>query len=205
MESKAASRPYRMRKRAEHVNETRQRIVEATVRLHTTVGPANTTIAGIADEAGVTRVTVYRHFPDEEELYTACVGHWGMLHPPPDPQAWRAISGLVQRAEHALDELYRWYRGNGEDLFRFERDVGAMPPSQQEAMRASRETMTESLVVGSDVRGHARRRLRAVAGHVISYWTWRSLAIDQGLDHDDVVAVALGFVRSACSNGAGGS
>ena len=34
------SRPYRMRRRATHVAETRQRITEAAVHLHTTVGPA---------------------------------------------------------------------------------------------------------------------------------------------------------------------
>ena len=54
-----------MRKRAEQVDQTHQRIVEAAVHLHGTVGPAATTIAGIAEQAGVTRLTVYRHFPDE--------------------------------------------------------------------------------------------------------------------------------------------
>ena len=33
------SRPYGMRRRAEQVDETRERIIEAAVRLHTTVGP----------------------------------------------------------------------------------------------------------------------------------------------------------------------
>src|ERR1039457_6337227 len=55
------SRPYRMRRRAELVDGTRQRITEATVRLHTTVGPAHTSIAAVAEEAGVTRLTVYAY------------------------------------------------------------------------------------------------------------------------------------------------
>ena len=33
------TRPYRMQRRAEHVDETRLRITEAAVKLHTTVGP----------------------------------------------------------------------------------------------------------------------------------------------------------------------
>ena len=49
-----------MRKRADDIAETRQRIVEAAVRLHGTIGPAATTISGLAEEAGVTRLTVYR-------------------------------------------------------------------------------------------------------------------------------------------------
>ena len=61
--SAAARRTYRMQRRAELVDATRQRIVEATVRLHTTVGPANASIAAIAEEAGVTRLTVYPTSP----------------------------------------------------------------------------------------------------------------------------------------------
>jgi AcrR family transcriptional regulator len=43
-----------MRRRAELVEQTRQRIVDAAIHLHTTIGPANTTISGVAEEAGVT-------------------------------------------------------------------------------------------------------------------------------------------------------
>src|SRR5215471_19726118 len=69
-------RPYRMRRRAEQVDQTRQRIVAATVQLHGTLGPAATTIAAIAEAAGVTRLTVYRHFPDDAALFGACSAHW---------------------------------------------------------------------------------------------------------------------------------
>src|SRR5829696_103015 len=82
-------RKYEMRRRAELVDQTRQRIIEATARLHTTLGPSRTTIAGIADEANVTRLTVYRHFPDIEELFLACRAHWRATHPAPDAGRWR--------------------------------------------------------------------------------------------------------------------
>ena len=65
-----------MQQRAEQMDETRQRIIESTVRLHGTLGPAHTTIAGIAEDAGVTRLTVYRHFPDDEAIFEACSAHW---------------------------------------------------------------------------------------------------------------------------------
>jgi AcrR family transcriptional regulator len=60
----AEKRKYEMKKRAERQRETRRRIVEATVELHRTHGPANTTISEIAQRAGVNRLTVYNHFPD---------------------------------------------------------------------------------------------------------------------------------------------
>ena len=62
-------RKYELKARAERQRETRRRIVDATVALHEEVGPAKTTVAEIARRAGVQRLTVYNHFPDDGELY----------------------------------------------------------------------------------------------------------------------------------------
>src|SRR6476620_6177725 len=82
------TRPYRMRRRAEHVDETTRRITEAAVKLHTTVGPSKASIAAIAEEAGVTRLTVYRHFGDAEAVFMACMAHHASLYPWPVSSAW---------------------------------------------------------------------------------------------------------------------
>src|SRR5918992_2109604 len=84
-------RRYRKRRRAEQEQRTRERITEAAVKLHGTVGPARTTVAGVAREAGVQRATVYRHFPDEESLFAACTAHYWAANPLPDLEAWSAI------------------------------------------------------------------------------------------------------------------
>ena len=68
----AETRRYRKRLRAEQEQQTRQAITEAAVKLHGTLGPARTTVSAIAEEAGVQRATVYRHFPDEPSLFQAC-------------------------------------------------------------------------------------------------------------------------------------
>lgn len=190
-------RPYRMRKRAEQVEATRQRIVDATVQLHTTVGPANTTISAIAERAGVTRLTVYRHFPDEEALYAACSQEWDRQHPAPDPAAWRAIPDLGVRAHHALRELYGWYRDHGHALLPIYRDLDAMPPQVRDATREEFRQFAEALVAGSGVRGHARRRLRAAAGHVVDPWTWRSLCLELSLDEAEAAELAASLLTTA--------
>jgi len=63
----------------------RRQITAAAVDLHSTVGPARTTISAIAERAGVQRLTVYRHFPEERDLFAACGAHWISENPPPDP------------------------------------------------------------------------------------------------------------------------
>ena len=85
------TRKYELKRRAERLAETRGRIVEATVGLHSSVGPAQTTISAIAERAGVQRHTVYAHFRDERELFDACSAHWAALHPFPDPARWVEI------------------------------------------------------------------------------------------------------------------
>jgi AcrR family transcriptional regulator len=186
-----------MRRRAELVDETRQHIVEAAMHLHTTVGPANTSISGVADEAGVTRLTVYRHFPDIEDLFVACRGHWFDLHRPPDRAAWRGIPDLEARARRAFGELYGWYRENADDLYPINRDAMTMPVGAQAARRAESAAFADALVEGHDDGGRIGRELRAVAGHLVSYWTWRSLVVEQGLPNEAAVDLAVRILTQA--------
>ena len=84
-----ASRPYRKVARAKREEETRRRITEAVVELHGTLGPANTKITEVAKLAGVSRMTVYNHFPTEVALFVACSTHWASLNPFPDTSQGR--------------------------------------------------------------------------------------------------------------------
>jgi len=103
------TRTYQKKKRAEHEAETRRRIVEATVALHTSVGPARTTISAIADKAGVQRHTVYSHFPEEDALFAACTSHWAVLHPFPAAEPWGEAADPLQRLALALRDIWAWY------------------------------------------------------------------------------------------------
>ena len=187
------SRQYRMGRRADLVDQTRQRITEAAVRLHTSIGPSATSMSAVADEAGVTRLTLYRHFPSKDELFGACMGHWRSLHPPPDPDRWRAIPSFEARVRRALDDLYRWFSENGDDLYPIYRDAAYTPASNQRARQATNERMVDA-VLGDDAAGERAPQLRAAMGHVVGFWTWRSLVADQGLSTADATAMAAQFV-----------
>lgn len=104
------TRAYTLRKRAQKQEETRARIVEAVVALHQEAGPLHTTISAVAERAGVERLTVYRHFPDEPSLFAACSSHYMAAHHPPDPASWMAIADPRERTRAALKALYSYYR-----------------------------------------------------------------------------------------------
>jgi AcrR family transcriptional regulator len=189
-----------MQKRAEHVDETRRRITEAAARLHTTIGPANTTVAAIADEAGVTRLTVYRHFSDLDILFEACRAHWRAENPPPDAMEWSVIPDLEARVRTALTRLYGWYREHAEELFPIYRDISTMPVSSKARMRDENRRLGQLLVGDARPAEADDRMLIAAACHVLDYRTWRSLAIGQGLSDGDSVTVGVRLITALGSD-----
>src|SRR5215207_2720166 len=102
-------RPYQLKERAKRQEETRRRIVDATVELHEEVGPARTTVSEIARRAGVQRLTVYKHFPDDAELFAACSGQYLEAHPWPDMGPALALEDPVERVRAVLNRLYPRY------------------------------------------------------------------------------------------------
>lgn len=166
------------------------------MRLHTSVGPSNTSISAVAQEAGVTRLTLYRHFPSSDDLFGACMSHWRALHPPPDPAAWTQIADLEPRLRRAISELYGWYAANGEDLYPIYRDAAHTPASNRAARKASNDRMVDAVLLGISVPGTNRRRLRAAVAHVLGFWTWRSFAVDGGLSLREAADLATRFVMS---------
>lgn len=187
------TRPYRLGRRAEHKDETRQRIVEAAIELHRTIGPAATTVSEIAERASVGRVTVYRHFPDELALARACSGLYFERHPLPDPGPWGALADPVERMRAALHETYAYHRANEPMLTHVladARDHPVMTPYHEHWRRA-----VETLLPGWRVRGRDRVVLRAALSLALSFDTWRSLARDHGLSEGESAELMLRLTR----------
>lgn len=183
-----------MRRRAEQVDQTRQRIVEATVELHGSVGPASTTIAAIAEAAGVTRLTVYRHFPDDAALFAACSAHWLSGQQLPDPGAWSQIGDPTARLRAGLADLYRFFRAGAGMLTCLYRDFAALPEGHQQALRDWDTVFRDVLTAPFGGTAGEHRRLHALVGHAISFWTWRSLCLDHGLTDAEAADAMTGMV-----------
>jgi AcrR family transcriptional regulator len=192
-------RPYTKKRRAELEEETRRRITEATVELHREIGPAKTTISAVADRAGVQRLTVYRHFPDEPTLLRACSAHWRAGHPAPDPSPWPSIADPEERLRTAVAAFYAFYRSDEAMMAKIRRDAEVMPnlAATIADLRGYMEAVVEILMAGWKARGRRRELLAAALGHVLEFETWRSLERRQGLAPEQAVELAVGTVRCA--------
>lgn len=197
--AKTGTRRYRKRRRAEQERRTRERITEAAVRLHGTVGPARTTVSGVAKEAGVQRATVYRHFPDDESLFAACTAHYWATHPMPDLAAWSLISDCEARLRHALDEMYAFFRRTEGMLEKTSRDAPLVEAMARpvEQFRGYLSAAAAAIIAGRPERGQALRRVQAAVGHAVSFPTWQSLVRQQGLEDAEAAAVMAALVDSA--------
>jgi len=197
-------RRYELKRRADRQSETRQRIVEATVHLHQAVGSAKTTISAIAEKAGVERLTVYRHFPDDRALFTACTSHYLALNPPPDPAAWEGIPEAAQRLRAGLTGIYAFHRRT-EPMFRRAGDELEQNRVLREVLApffAYWERVHAVLCAPWKVSGRARVRVKALVGHAIRFQTWRSLAREQKLTDAEAVDLLVQWVGCVSSKGA---
>ena len=175
-------RQYRMMRRAEAEQRTRLRITESIVALHRTLGPARTSVSAVARRAGVRRSTVYRHFPDEHSLFSACTSYWMAANPFPDINRWKAIDDSAVRLMSALKELYAHYRRTERMMSNILRDEATMPIVRRmlSGYRDYLDAARDALLSGRGVR-EPERQVSAAIGHALTFGTWRSLAREQGL------------------------
>lgn len=185
-----------MARRLEQLGATRQRIAEAAFELHSTVGPAQTTVSAVADRAGVQRHTVYHHFPDMTSLIQACTEHGMRVTGIPTAASWRAIEEPSARLQHALRELYAYYRANARLLGNVVRDMSFMTEiGGSEAFGAHMTELFSALAEGWRGGAKVQHVRMAAMGHAMAFETWRSLT-GQGLTDPEVVDLMLRLVTT---------
>jgi AcrR family transcriptional regulator len=186
------TRSYTLKARAERQAETRRRIIEAAVELHSSIGPAATTISMVAERAGVQRHTFYAHFPDEWSLFLSCSELALERDPLPDAEAWRTIADPRERLRTSLRAVYDWYARNAEMAACVLRDAEHHETTRRIAeLRFGPPTAAwlETLSAGLGAEELAMLKL------ALSYFTWRTLTREGGLDQGaavDAMADAIG-------------
>jgi AcrR family transcriptional regulator len=191
--STASKRTYHKAKRAEDEERTRKRIVDAAEYLHGSLGPARTTVSAVADRAGVTRTTVYRHFADDESLFLACSHQWLSRQQVPEPEPWILIADPVERLRTALLDIYGFYRRGQQMMRNIHRDVDAVPAVVVAARRSRDQRWVASLLAHDPQ--HRRKVVRAAVAHAVGFTTWQSLCAEQGLSDRSAVELMIGMVE----------
>jgi AcrR family transcriptional regulator len=189
-------RKYELKRRATTQARTRQRIVEAAVALHTTIGPVRTTVSSIAERAGVQRHTVYNHFPDEQSLGLACSGLFVEQYPLPDPTQWLRIADGEQRLRRGLAELYVYFEANADRIAPILRDAEEDALVRQLLNLRVTPQLTRIRDVLADAftaRRAAKARLLSVLDLFVSLQTWRVLT--SCLSREDAIEAAVRAVR----------
>ena len=136
---KPPMREYRSELRAQQVEGTRARILEAALRVMAD-GFASVSIPNVAREAGVSVPTVYRHFKTKQvlldALYPYLISRSGYTTPPPPKSVAELRQGVID------------YLGHLDSLDDFSRAVLASPASDEARSRsmARRLTMFRPLV-----------------------------------------------------------
>jgi AcrR family transcriptional regulator len=196
-----SKRKYELKKRAEEMAKTRLRITEAAIELHGTVGPARTTLSAVAKRAGVERRTLYRHFPTEAELFTACSTHYSALNPWPDLSSWRAIRDPHERLGHALDELYAYYERTEPMYSNVLRDAELVELAHDAVapLHAYLDEAAEALAADWPAHGRERELVTGALRHAVAFSTWRSLTTND-IERSDAARLVIALVDAASAS-----
>lgn len=192
-------RTYQLRERARRQAETRRRIVDATVALHEEKGPAATTVAEIARRAGVSRLTVYNHFPTDGELFAACQRQFFTQTPLPDLRPALAFDDPEQRVRAVLERLYRSYRRQEPMTGKVLRDRATLPTLDAllaQTLDTRQAELADTLLAGLPAERAARKRTRAALALALEFATWKRLT-HEGLSDRNAAELMADLVLCA--------
>jgi AcrR family transcriptional regulator len=192
----ATANRYQLNQRAQAMADTSRRITRATVELHQTLGPARTSVSEIARRAGVDRVTVYRHFPDDAALFAACASDFRASHPQPDIASWSKLTDPRQRLRRGLRDLYLYYEQAEPMLANVIRDAEHMP-----ALRAVGAPRRQWLAQAEEQLAQGwpgnPRQIRHAIAIALDFHTWQTLTRQRGLSRNQAIRLMLAMVKGA--------
>lgn len=192
------TRNYKMGRRAKARDQTRERILQATMQLHDEQGVAPTTLTQVARRAGVGPATVFRHFPTVNHLVQACGQHvWIEMRPPvPDaaPALFAGIESPDTRLAKLIDELDDFY-GRGElRLHLAGRDRELIP--ELHGFLSAVEAGVEALVREALAKSQVSEEQIQVAVALSGFRVWQALNC-LGLPHAELAAMKTRFLKCA--------
>src|SRR3954452_1833649 len=193
------TRKYELKARAESQRETRDRIAAAAAELHGEKGVAQTTVAEIARRAGVTRLTVYNHFPELGDLLPASSAHYSLEHPLPEFGEALETKDPEERDRAVLALLYPWYREPEPMFGKLFSDRASVPELDRFLsgdIDRVQDQLADEITRGFAARGRRKQELRALARVAVDFWTWRRLAREDLGDDASATLMAASLAQS---------
>jgi AcrR family transcriptional regulator len=196
-------RSYDMTQRAAARKATRERIVEATAKLHAERGVLGTSWQDIAEEADVSVSTVYGHFPSLDDLLPAC-GQLVMsrIRPPTSDSADDILGEAAdtrERLSRVADELFSFYERGGAHI---EVDIRERElPGMREWEESQRATVAALVRAALVAEGATRKTVNVISAFfdLATYKSLRTRGVDKNEAIETVVTVALALLPKSTS------
>jgi AcrR family transcriptional regulator len=185
-----------MRKRAEAVEATKARILDAAARLCAERFPPEVTLREIASSAGVALQTVVNHFGSKEGLIAAIMDGAGRdgafaghrVNTPPDDIP-RAVALLMRDYERTGDAAIR--------ALALEGQVAGMEALLAQGRAFHRTWVQRAFPAAlAGLRGAARERRLAQLIAVTDVYTWKLLRRDLGMGERQTAAAIVEMVEA---------
>jgi AcrR family transcriptional regulator len=183
-------RHYRMTRKKAATEETRLRIINATLKLHGQRGIFGTSWADIAREADVSVGTVYKYFPTLDELVPACGELLMVRVQPPQPDSIGSILGDAtepgERLRRVAAALFSFYHRGGRhlDADLRERELPAVC-EWEEFLRGMVEGFVREALAGRSADDQLISRL----SFLFDFPTYNAMRI-RGMDIETAIATA---------------
>lgn len=193
-----ASRKYRMDRRQTSVESTRRRIVEATMALHAQKGILGTSWKDIAEQADVSVMTVYKHFPSLNELVPACGALVDALTNPPSTHdastLFQDANSLQERLGRLTAHFFAYYERAGPylEVDVRERQLPAVQEWEAE-MRSTREALVREALRAQEPEEAKVRGVSALLGFS-TYRSFREHGVSRPEAEDIVQSLLLGWI-----------
>jgi AcrR family transcriptional regulator len=184
---KTERRPYRQTARAERVQETRGRILDAGMELFLTRWFDEVTLGDLAREAGVSQQTVVNHFGGKAGVLLAVAQE--RMTPEIEDDRHRAAPGDV---EGAIGVLYDSYEKDGDGVLRLltqEERIPAVHEMAENGRRWHRAWVERTFEPGSE------RELVALVV-ATDLLVWKLLRREMGLDRDAAERIVADMVTA---------
>jgi AcrR family transcriptional regulator len=180
-----------MGRRAATVDETKRRILEASLMLHSQRGVTGTSWQDIADTAGVSIGTVYYHFPTVDDLVPACSGLGRQMRPAPTSEIFRGLRGKKARIKALVQALFSHYeavRGPYGFTLIERRTVPILAKLADELLGQYRSLVKDAF------EGSADAETVAKVEALVDFRVWDSMQ-ERGLSKEVIVATVTDLVQ----------